>query len=345
MMKELFEALRTALYRGERAALCCIIASSGSSPRGEGAKMAVFADGRTVGTIGGGAVELQATQRALQAIREKRCEVHSFALMPNEVEDIGMVCGGNVTVSFLLFTPEHLPLLDAILLTLTKNEFSWLITVLHGSGVSEMGVYDNANGLRFTNAVSANDIRPLLTSGGVLQKGEPRIFVEPLTQPGMVYIFGGGHVGQALAPMLHAAGFRVAVYDSRPHAANAEVFPDAERIIYAPYDDIFDRVQLTSADCAVIMTPGHQSDTLLLEQVLRTPAGYVGCIGSRHKIARTRAALLEAGIPETDIKRTHSPIGLDIGGETPAEVAISIAAELIAHRSGQLYRHSWPGRA
>ena len=105
-MKKLLDAMLAALARGERAALCSVLASSGSAPRGAGAKMAVFEDGSTRGTIGGGAVEQLCTQRALEAMKSGENELASYELHPNDVSDIGMVCGGRVTVYFQLFSPQ-----------------------------------------------------------------------------------------------------------------------------------------------------------------------------------------------------------------------------------------------
>lgn len=170
-------------------------------------------------------------------------------------------------------------------------------------------------------------------SKAVLVKGEPLEYYEPLMRAGRVFIFGGGHVGQALVPVLASVDFRVTVYDKRKELATAEHFPMAENVIFGDYEHIFDKITLKPSDYVVIMTPGHESDYALLEQVLRCETTYVGCIGSRHKIARTQALLRQAGISEERIKSVHSPIGLPIGAQTPAEIAVCIAAEMILHRS------------
>jgi xanthine dehydrogenase accessory factor len=341
-MKQLFDRVLGQLQSGENAVLCSIIASSGSAPRGAGAKMAVFPDGSTVGTVGGGAVEMQSIHDALEVLKTGNSHAHAFCLAPNQVQDLGMVCGGNVTVYFQYLTPERLPLIEEICRLLREDKgSSWLVTILKDEAFWDMGIYDRARGLQFTDAITAEELEPLLQSGGVLKKGNPACYVEPLTVAGSVYIFGGGHVSQALAPLLRTVGFRVVVYDRRPQAARKEVFPDAAEVILGGYEEIADRVTLTADDYVVVMTPGHESDREVLAQVLRTPATYIGCIGSRHKVAKTRELLLAAGIPEKDIDRVHSPIGLPIGGETPAEVALSIAAQLVAHRSGHRGTFRW----
>ena len=165
------------------------------------------------------------------------------------------------------------------------------------------------------------------------RKGEPLLYTEPVVRAGRVYLFGGGHVGQALVPVLAKVGFRVTVLDNREALAKKETFPAAEEVIFADFGHINEKVSLTADDYVVIMTPGHQGDYTVLEQVLRTKTRYVGCIGSRHKIARTQQLLREAGISEEAIAGVHSPIGLPIGAETPEEIAIIIAAEMIRCRA------------
>ena len=170
-----------------------------------------------------------------------------------------------------------------------------------------------------------------------LVKGDVTLYAEPLSRPGTVYLFGGGHVGRALVPILAMTDFRVVVCDQRPDAASREALPQAAEIYCLPYEDAFAHLPpVTAADYIVIMTPGHQADFEVLRQALATPARYIGCIGSRRKVAATREKLLAAGFPAEEIDRIWSPIGLPIGGDTPAEIAVSIAAQLIACRSGHL---------
>ena len=171
----------------------------------------------------------------------------------------------------------------------------------------------------------------------MLAEGEPALFIQPLAPAGTVYLFGGGHVGRALVPILAMAAFRVAVCDQRPDAASRDTLPQAAEIYCLPYEDAFAHLPpVTAADYVVVMTPGHEGDYEVLRQALRTPARYIGCIGSRRKVAATREKLLAVGIPAEEIDRVWSPIGLDIGGDTPAEIAVSVAAQLIACRSGHL---------
>ena len=170
--------------------------------------------------------------------------------------------------------------------------------------------------------------RSLCAAQPVWMQGTPAVYTEPLTQPGCVYLFGAGHVGQALVPVLEYVGFAVTVYDPRQELT--EKFSD---VICAPYAELEDHITLTPYDSVVVMTPGHMADFEVLHRILRHPLSYIGCIGSRHKIATTNAYLMANGIPEADLSRVHAPIGLEIYGQTPAEIAISIAGEMIRCRA------------
>ena len=323
-MSDLFFQIRDRLRAGEAAVLCRIVDASGSTPRGAGARMAVFRDGSAIGTIGGGAVELRAAQLAAELLETGGSRTCSFHLTPGDIEDIGMICGGDVTVLFQHLSPARLPLLEDITAALEEPGPSWLVTDLWADGRWEMAVDRTGEG-------------PLFTRRPMLQEGEPRRYVEPLCPAGGVTIFGAGHVGAALARLLHWMGQRVTVFDDRPHALRPGTFPQGVRCILGDYGAI--GLSLGPDDCAVVMSPGHKMDFQILTQVLKTEAGYIGCIGSRRKVAATRALLLEAGFSEAVIDAIHSPIGLPIGGETPEEIAVSVAAELIAHRAGRLGHH------
>ena len=137
----------------------------------------------------------------------------------------------------------------------------------------------------------------------------------------------------ALVPVLATVGFRVVMYDNREELAKKENYPMASEVIFGSFSDISGKVALTANDYAVVMTPGHQADYEILSKVLGSDATYIGCIGSRTKVAKTRERLKCDGYTEEDIARVHAPIGLPILAETPEEIAISIAAEMIEHRA------------
>ena len=216
---------------------------------------------------------------------------------------------------------------------LGSGENGWLLMRMDANASVRMGLYDERHGLRFLDGVSMEALRPMLLARAVYREGEESWYVEPVSRAGRVYIFGGGHVGRALVPVLAGVEFRVTVFDNRPDFAKQEVYPDADCVILGDYQDIREKVCIGPEDYVVIMTPGHQADRAVLLQAMRTEATYIGCIGSRKKIAATNAFLMENGIPKKALTRIHAPIGLPIQAETPAEIAISVAAELILHRA------------
>ena len=338
-MQKFFQAICETLARNEDLVLCTIIASSGSTPRGSGAKMAVFADGSTLGTVGGGAVEFESIKLAQQALQQKTTFTHGFNLSPNQTADIGMICGGQVVVYFQFLRggdAQAIALFTAIANRFTQRKNTWLVTQICEGCVRQMGIYSREEGLQYmAEDTDEWDILPLVRPRAMLKKGEPSYYVEPLTTAGYVYIFGGGHVAQELVPALAHVGFAPVVYEDRPDFAKKELFPEASHTIVGLFSRIGESVSITPDDFVVIMTRGHQADFEVLRQALLTRASYVGVIGSRSKIAATNQRLLAAGIPECELKRIHAPIGLPILGETPAEIAISIAAELILHRAQQ----------
>ena len=335
-MISLFQQMIARLTQGDPAVLCSIIASSGSVPRGAGAKMAVFPDGSFCGTIGGGRVEFCAIQKALEVHKTGQDSQESFLLHPNQVQDIGMVCGGEVTVYFQCFDPrdpETLPLLRHILSRLQRNCNCWLIMVLQDGRVTDFGTWDDETGLQYLKSIGEAELLPHLCSRAVRVKGERTLYIEPLSQRGIVYIFGGGHVGRALCPVLATVGFRVCIVENRPGLCNSSRFPGAMEVIPDDCRDIRATLPITKDDYVVIMTPGHADDRGILNQVLRTPARYIGVIGSRKKIAATNEWLLNQGHAPEVLQRVTSPIGLPIMAQTPEEIAISIAAQLIAERA------------
>ena len=177
-MKELFTSMLQALSDGQSVVLCSILASSGSTPRGAGAKMAVFADGHTVGTIGGGAVEKCSGEKALEVLQSKQSLVQGYCLAPNQVADIGMICGGNVTVYFQYFDPADengRALLQGILELLRGDDDSWLVYRMDGGCVSAMGTFDEAHGLRFAELHHARGAAADAAFQRVHEKGRPRL--------------------------------------------------------------------------------------------------------------------------------------------------------------------------
>lgn len=332
-MKQLMTSIMDTVQQGENVVLCTVLNASGSTPRGAGAHMAVFADGHTEGSVGGGSVELAVIQQAADKLCHGDSCLAEYHLHPNEVADLGMVCGGDVTVLLQTYTPAQLPMLTAMQKALTGRENAWWLMELQGGQVVQTGIYTASAGVQFAEVGEEQRASLCRSRPTLARRGESLWYAEPIQRAGMVYIFGAGHVSQALVPILKSVDFPVTVYDPRRELANSVRFPQAEHIICGDFREIGRYITVTADDYVVIMTPGHEADREVLAQMLRTDATYVGLIGSRRKIASTRAYLEGLGFAPEIWDRVHAPIGVPIGSDTPAEIAISITAELIDHRS------------
>lgn len=338
-MEQLFELMIENLEKGEPLVLVTVIASSGATPRGAGARMLVGKQGRLAGTIGGGAVEYRSEQIAQEVLRSHSSRGHDFTLTRDDVQNLGMICGGACSVFFC-----YIPAWDAEVLALAEKGLEairagkplWLISDLAREG--KLGLFSPDEG--FFLVEDGEFLRPYLTRHPVYLRQDGReVYTEQINASGRVYIFGGGHVAQELVPVLSHVGFRCVVMDDREEFAKPELFPGAEQVILGDFGRISEEIQLTQEDYVCVMTRGHAADTVVQAQVLPCRPCYVGVIGSRQKAAGVRKRLKEEyGLSDELLDLVTTPIGLDIKSETPAEIAISIAAQMIlcrAERSGQ----------
>lgn len=341
-MKTLFGELLTALEQEQAAVLVTIIASSGSTPRGTGSRMLVKEDTSFIGTVGGGAVEYQSQCTALTALKEKTSCVTRYILTKNQVADIGMACGGNVVVYFQYIKsgdPQMKALCRQVLEALDRDEDSWLIMDVTEETVWSMGLYSRSAGMEGGLGAEASGLIPQLKNKAAqAEAGGRKYYCEPLVQSGKVYIFGGGHVAQELVPVLNHVGFRCVVYDDREEFANPRVFPQAWETIVGNLEDVSGRITVRPQDYVCIMTRGHLFDYYVQKQMLIAKPCYIGVIGSRNKIHVITGKLLADGFTKEEIEFCHMPIGTSIGAETPEEIAISIAGELISIRAGRAGR-------
>jgi xanthine dehydrogenase accessory factor len=168
---------------------------------------------------------------------------------------------------------------------------------------------------------------------GLICGGTVEIFVEPILPQPILYIFGGGHVSMALAKAAHSAGFAIGVVDDREQFANLERFPMASEV-HTTYEDAFEKIKPNASSYLVIVTRGHRDDMRVLAWAVNTEARYIGMIGSKRKVLSVYQALEREGYPSEKFDQVHAPVGIEIGALTPDEIAISIAAELIAVRRG-----------
>ncbi len=337
-MKKMFSLIQEAIERGEDTVLASIVGDSGSAPRGPGAHMLVGKEGRRYGTVGGGAVEYQSILTAQEALKAGRSLTHAFRLNTNDVEDIGMICGGNVIIYFHYISAEDQAmhrLCATALQLMQKDGDVWMLYEFAPDDSCAMGLYHQETGLLGLDLPEA----ALPGLGGAARRFslEGRHFYsEPINLAGRVLVFGGGHVSQELVPLLAHLGFRCVVIDDRPEFTQPELFPGVFQTFCREFDDVDAFLQIGVNDYIVIMTRGHAHDYELQYQALLKDTAYVGVIGSRAKIKIATEKLLKDGIPKEKIDFVHWPIGLDILAETPAEIAVSVAGELIRVRAGHM---------
>ena len=301
---------QTLLYQREKkrpTVLATIVWDDGSAPRGKGSQMLVGESGLLSGTIGGGAVELRSIQLAQAMLAGEPVPVlHEFKL--NKSGELGMVCGGDVTV---LLTAA--PLADTAWDTMAAEVLRRVRGRIPGYLTLPM-----------------DGSTPCVTD-------EPETAADRLSLPLPVgeraLIFGAGHIARALTPLLRTVGFRPVVFDDRPGFAVPENFPQADETICGDYERIDDYLTITPEDYVVIMTNGHEHDFQVEVQVLRKTTAYVGVIGSRKKTAFVNQRLREAGIGEEAIAFVHTPVGTAIKAVTPEEIAVSITGEMICVRA------------
>ena len=264
--------------------------------------MLVLADGQTLGTIGGGCVEAEVRTRALRAIANPSDQLMVFKLDHDHGWDDGLVCGGVMDVAVQVVSTSA----RARNFTEVRNQ----LTDGHLAGLQ----------------IAVSD-----------EQGQIQHFNIPVQPVPTLVIAGAGHVGAALAAIAAQMDFQVTVIDDRIDFASIARFPHA-RLQIGTVESELAKIPLNSQTYVVIVTRGHRRDALALASVVRSSAKYIGLIGSQRKIIKIFAELRDQGVSNAQLSRVHAPIGLDIEAVTPAEIAVSIAAELIAVRRGKIYR-------
>ena len=332
-MKEIFETLYDRYKTEKNSMLVVIVDDTGSAPRGAGAAMVVGENGLICGTIGGGNLEYQSTKMAQQQLVERKSRLEHFRLSPNQVADLGMICGGDVDVLFL-YVPTGDETVGTMLAdacdAMKSHRAVWLVLPLDCSG---LGIYTAENGVYGVDMPGVVSEQVAGCRKGVLELNGKSCYVQQLFGSGIVYLFGGGHLTKELVPVIAHMGFRCVVADDREEFSNSERFPEAEKTFTVDFEKLEGVFDIQPEDYICIMTRGHLGDYACESYALTTPACYIGAVGSRRKTATINEKLLAAGFTMDDIARVTTPIGLDIMSETPAEIAVSIAAQLILHRA------------
>ena len=341
-MREIYEEVARRTAAGETVATATIIRTRGSTPREVGAKMLVTRSG-LLGTVGGGGGEAEAHAAALAAIADGRARIVEVDLTEEISYDARGVCGG---VMQMLIEPWS-DAADAgeIARSLVEPGRVGVATVIKRLGDRLMTWHrvisrDNSACGEPSSDLSLAAIRAAIAAGQPQivetpgEAGAAGVFVEVRVPPPTLLICGGGHIAVPLASVGKLLGFHVVVLDDRPEFANAKRFPEVDEVIAEEFRSALEARPLDADTYVVLITRGHSHDVDCLLSIAGKALGYVGMIGSKRRVFTVFKLLHSMGVPTEILRRIHAPIGIDIGAETPAEIAVAIAAELIRVRNG-----------
>ena len=362
-MKELFQEIIRDLQSGETVAMATIVKRKGSVPREVGAKMLVHRDGTISGTVGGGCGEAEVWRNALNVIDTKRPTMVQVDLTEEiAMESLG-VCGGIFDV-FVQPWHDHLlsghpgmqDFASAINTALEGEHAVVLATVIASGGAwnqcvgQQMLIHENSETLGtlvLPDAPKELSQQLQRTAQQAIVETKPRvekipgtgnawaeIFIEPFVPRPVLLIAGAGHIATPLASLAHLMNFSVSVTDDRASFANHERFPTAKQILVGDIEETLKSYPITPRTHIVLVTRAHTHDVQGLRTIIDSPAAYIGMIGSKRRVWAVFKLLHKEGVPAEKLARVCAPIGLDLGGGTPEEIALSIMAEIIQLRHG-----------
>jgi xanthine dehydrogenase accessory factor len=353
-MENVFRAAVEEIRNGRPVVVASVIKTAGSTPQKPGAKLLVRTDGSGVGTLGGGCVEGDIWFAAKQIMkRGGQAEMRDYVLNEDLAAKDGLICGGTMyflidplrdgeAQSYAQFAAEVLsayeggkPVAIANLMVPPAGESG--ATAGTKMLVREDGTWAGSLGLPELDEEARSRARHLMAMGKtdyVISPTGAEYFIEAYTTPPTLVLAGGGHVSRAIATIATSVGFRLFIIDDRPEFASKERFPEAEIVKVGDYAAMFGELPINPNTFIVVATRGHRYDDSALAAALNTPASYVGLLGSRRKTILIYEELLKRGFTVERLKSVRAPIGLDIAGRTPEEIAISIMAEVLMFRLG-----------
>lgn len=301
--------------------------------------MLIRQDGTTIGTIGGGILEVQVEQSAREVLRHHRTISQSIWFNGKDDTTMEPIYGGQVEVLLEwmdVTQPNTINLLMNLKTATTDNHKSWLITSLSHKESTCHHVFVQKNG-RLTGDLPDGFLPETVTRARRPTRttlAQEEYFIDPLENGGTVYIFGAGHISPILAQFTKTLGFWTVILDDRPSFVNPEKFPAADQLIVLNnFSEALSRIEVNQDSFLVIVTRDPALDRTVLAQALRSPAGYIGMMGSYRKCGAILDELCQLGFSGEDIRRVHAPIGLPIDAETAEEISVSIISELVQARA------------
>lgn len=325
-------------YRADEAfALVSVVRIFGSAPRGPGIAMAVREDGTVVGSVSGGCIEGAVYHEAMAVLESDVPRLARYGVSDDDAFAVGLTCGGDID----LFIERIDRRRNSIFLEIVERALGGQpVAAVTGIGGAVLGQHfaladdrlltSDGEALRSVVAL----VEAMLRRGrtGVLETASGEFFVEVFLPPPRMLVFGATDFARALIRAAKLLGFHTTLCDARPVFATSERFPEADEIVVDQPHRCLARTKVDERTVICVLTHDPKFDIPLLRAALRTPAAYVGALGSRRTHAQRVEALRRSGIDELALARLHSPIGLDIGSATPEETAVSILAEIIAER-------------
>jgi len=328
-MRGILADLERWLAAGERVALATVIRAEGPSPRPVGSHLAMTASGQMAGSVSGGCVEGAVFQEAEEVFADGRARRLRYGVVDEDGWQVGLACGGTIEIQLEPLSALHERLLPA----LAAGEAVALVTHLDGPD-HLLGWPDGRLEGDRSLAPCLQDVFPgPLAEVRACPAGE--CFVQVFAPPPTLNIVGAVHLAQPLVGLAQVLGFWVRVVDARRVFASRERFPTADELVVAWPQEALQEKHLRPQDGVVVLTHDPKFDLPALELALRSPVGYIGLLGSLGTQAKRRDALVERGFSGDDLARIHGPVGLDLGGRTPEEIALAILAQMVAVRHGR----------
>src|SRR5947208_5365271 len=362
-MKELFQEIISELESGETVAMATIVKRKGSVPREVGAKMLVHRGGAISGTVGGGCGEAEVWRSALNVIDTKRPSMVQVDLTEEIAMESQGVCGGIFDVfvqpwhnNLLPGQPTMQDFASVINAALEGERAVVLASIIAAGGAwrpcigQQMLVHENSETLgtlMLPDAPKGLAVQLNESAQKAIATGKPHIekipgsantwaeiFIEPFVPNPVLLIAGAGHIAAPLASLAHLMNFSVSVTDDRASFASRERFPTAKQLLVGDIESTLKNYPITPRTHIVLVTRAHAHDVQGLRAIIDSPATYIGMIGSQRRVWAVFKLLHEEGIPAEKLARVRAPIGLNLGGRTPEEIALCIMAEIIMLRHG-----------
>ena len=349
-VQEVMRELVSAVGAGERAGLVTVVSTFKSAPRPPGASMAVTQAGEAVGSVSGGCIEGAVYELAQEVMAGRAPVLQRYGVSDDDAFAVGLTCGGIIDVFVEAVDRQTFPAFADVAASVDAAEPVAVATVVAGPGtvgahliVWPDRVAGTLGGERLDDAV-ADDARGMLDQGmtGIRRYGasgerrldDLQVFVQSFAPRPRMLVFGAIDFAAALVRVGRFLGYHVTVCDARPVFATPRRFPDADEVVVKWPHDYLASTTVDARTVICVLTHDPRFDVPLLAEAVRTPAAYIGVMGSRRTHDDRLARLRAEGVAEEDLARLASPLGLDIGARTPEETAVSIAAEIIASRWG-----------